>query len=73
MFTEGMLLLIEVAERTGERDILVGAAMLANAYHERLIRSNNRIDVEEEMIEHLRKYIPPTLYPGDMRAETEPL
>ena len=72
-FVEGMNLLLQAAEKTGERDILVGAALIANAYHERLIRAENRIQVETEMIEHVQKYIPPTMYPGDMRAETEPL
>jgi hypothetical protein len=76
-FIRGAKLILEVADvQTQEactRDLHMGLALIANAYHERLIRAANRIEAEEDVIEHLKQFLPPTLYPGDMRAEKEPL
>jgi hypothetical protein len=76
-FVRGVKMILEIVDfQTQEeyaRDLLVGLALISNAYHERLLRAANRIETEEDVINHLSQFLPPTLYPGDMRAEKEPL
>ena len=73
-FVKGVKMIMDAAEGLEvERTLHIGLALMANAYHQRLVRSANRIESEEEVLAHLNKYLPPALYPGDMRAEKEPL
>jgi len=76
-FLRGANMILEVADTSEDdpwsRKLFVGLALMVNAYHERLVRSVNRIESEEDVIEHLKQFLPPTLYPGDMRAEEGPL
>ena len=75
-FIRGAKLILEVVDRVDEAsayDLRLGLAMMANSYHEKLVRASNRIESEEQVITHLKQFLPPTLYPGDMRAEEGPL
>lgn len=53
------------------RDLRIAIVKMLNGYHERLVRSINRIESEKTVLDHAKKHIPKSKYPGDMRAEGE--
>ena len=53
---------------------LAGAVIqMMNGYYDQLTRSSNQLETEMQVLEHCKEFMPKTLYPGDLRAEQEPL
>lgn len=77
-FTDGATIAIAVVRALESQGIegtavrlAEGIAQMMNGYYDLLVRMGNRQETEIQVLQHVAKFMPKTMYPGDMRVEQE--